>query len=95
MELIFPITPDFAMKGVLFYDGGAGFDTPYACELPTAKLTGNNFDYRHSVGFGVRLLNPMPVRIDWGFKLDPRRDKNDPTRNESPSEVHFGMNYDW
>jgi hypothetical protein len=51
-------------------------------------ITDNKFDYRHAVGFGLRMLNPMPVKVDWGFKLDPRK-------NESAYEVHFGMTYDW
>ena len=96
-ELYFPITPDLTIKGLVFYDGGAGFDTPYSkcITCDTRDFTGNKFDYRHSVGFGVRLLNPVPVRIDWGFKLDPRRDKRRPELSESASEVHFGMAYDW
>ena len=96
-ELYFPITPDLTIKGLVFYDGGAGFDTPYSHCIPCSvtDFTDNRFDYRHSVGFGVRLLNPVPVRIDWGFKIDPRRDKRRPELSESASEVHFGMNYDW
>jgi len=92
-ELGFPITPDFNLKGVVFYDGGAGFQNPFVndcvntCREPK-MLQGNNFDYRHSVGVGIRMMNPMPMRIDWGFKLDPRK-------GESASEVHFGMTYDW
>ncbi len=88
-ELIFPITPDMNMKGVVFYDGGAGFDNPYLNEcvdrlkLPHS-VQSNNFDYRHAVGVGIRMLQPMPIKIDWGFKLDPRK-------GESASEVHFGM----
>ena len=33
-ELLFPITPDFNMKGVFFYDGGAGWDNPYVAIYP-------------------------------------------------------------
>lgn len=94
-ELIFPITQDFSMKGVLFYDGGAGWDNPNAQAVSCQFITGNSFSYRHSVGLGLRVLNPMPMRIDWGFKLDPRRDRFNPKNNESASEVHFGMTYDW
>lgn len=94
-ELIFPITPDFNMKGVVFYDGGAGWDSPYTTAANECLIQNNNFSYRHSVGVGVRILNPMPVRIDWGFKLDPRQDRFDPTRSESASEIHFSMSYDW
>ncbi len=87
-ELIFPITPDFSLKGLVFYDGGAGWDNPYVANVNPLLLTGNSFDYRHAVGFGVRMLRPMPMRIDWGFKLDPRE-------GERVSELHFGMTYDW
>lgn len=91
-ELIFPITSDLNMKAVAFYDGGTGFHNPYANFLNSpASCLGfqdNNFDYRHAVGVGIRLLQPMPIKIDWGFKIDPRK-------NESPYEVHFGMAYDW
>lgn len=89
-ELGFPITPDMSMRGVLFYDGGVGWDNPYVDRCVTNKnlVTNNGFDYRHAVGFGVRLTNPMPIRVDWGFKIDPRK-------GESPYELHFGMTYDW
>lgn len=94
-ELIFPITPDLNLKGVLFYDGGAGWDNPYANFLPPANLTGNGFDYRHAIGVGFQLLNPMPLRVGWGFKIDPRRNRRDPRRDESSYEAYFGMNYTW
>jgi outer membrane protein insertion porin family len=87
-ELIFPITKDFSMKGVVFYDGGSGWDNPYSREIPQRFLKNNSFSYRHAVGVGIRLLQPMPIKVDWGFKLDPRK-------GEPASEVHFGMTYDW
>ncbi|KIX85183.1 hypothetical protein J120_02475 [candidate division TM6 bacterium JCVI TM6SC1] len=87
-ELLFPITPDLSIKGLAFYDGGAGWDNPVAFRLAPQYLIRNNFDYRHSVGVGLRILQPMPVRIDWGFKLDPRD-------GEKGYEVHFGTSYDW
>jgi hypothetical protein len=37
----------------------------------------------------------MPVNIDWGFKIDPRKNKKFPNQSESASEIHFGMSYDW
>lgn len=89
-ELLFPVTRDFNLKGVVFYDGGAGWNNPFVSAIPNLSqfITNNSFNYRHTVGFGIRLLNPMPIRIDWGFKLDARK-------YESPYEVHFGMTYDW
>ncbi len=87
-ELIFPVAPDFSIKGVLFYDGGAGWDTPDADQIARRRLKNNHFSYRHSVGFGVRIYKPTPIRIDWGFKLDRRR-------GESASEVHLTSSYDF
>lgn len=94
-ELIFPITPDFNMKGVVFYDGGAGWSNPNADRIHTPGLRNNSFDYRHAVGFGLRLLSPTPVRVDIGFKLDPRKDRVNPRDSETGYEIHFGMNYSW
>lgn len=87
-ELIFPINPDMTMKGLVFYDGGAGWDNPYVPDTPSPFITGNTFDYRHAIGFGLRMLNPMPIRIDWGFKIDPRE-------GEAHHQVHFSTSYDW
>lgn len=94
-ELIAPITADMNMKAVVFYDGGTGFNNPYITAADKPFVSGNNFDYRHAVGIGIRVLQPMPVNIDWGFKIDPRKNRLFPKRGESASEVHFGMSYDW
>jgi outer membrane protein insertion porin family len=94
-ELVAPITADMNMKAVVFYDGGTGFNNPYVTNADKPFVTGNNFDYRHAVGIGIRILQPMPVNIDWGFKIDPRKNRLFPNRGESASEVHFGMSYDW
>ncbi len=87
-ELQFPITADMTMKGAFFYDGGTGFNNPYVYADQAPYVTGNGFDYRHAVGFSIRVLNPMPIRVDWGFKLDQRT-------GESSSEVHFASAFDW
>lgn len=87
-EFIFPIAPDFSIKGMFFYDGGAGWRTPDADQISPKRLQNNGFDYRQSVGIGVRLLRPTPVRIDWGFKLDRRK-------GEKVSEVHLTMSHDF
>jgi len=94
-ELVAPITADMNMKAVIFYDGGTGFDNPYVTNADKPFVTANNFDYRHAVGIGIRILQPMPMNIDWGFKIDPRKNRLFPNRGESASEVHFGMSYDW
>ncbi len=87
-ELIFPITPDMNMKGVFFYDGGAGWDNPYVTNANRQFIRNNGFNYRHAVGFGIRIYQPMPIKIDWGFKLDPRK-------GEPAYEVHFNSAYEW
>lgn len=87
-ELIFPITQDMNFKGVLFYDGGAGWDNPYVDEVDRRFIQNNHFNYRHAVGFGIRLYNPMPIKVDWGFKLDPRK-------GEPAYEIHFNSAYEW
>ena len=87
-ELVFPFTEDLSIKGSVFYDGGCGWDTPNAKYIDPIRLRNNSFDYRHSIGLGVRLLQPQPIRIDWGFKLDKRE-------GESLNEVHFSTYYDF
>lgn len=88
-ELFFPVTADQSIKGVLFYDGGAGWDTPNPL-LAEPYITNNKFDFRHAIGFGVRITQPTPVRIDVGFKLDRRKRAGEPA-----SRVHFGMNQEF
>ncbi len=86
-ELVFPITRDFNIAGLVFYDGGAGWDTPGASSIDGIKqglLKNNNFNFRQSVGFGVKIRSPMPMSIAVGFKLDHRK-----RLSENVSEVHF------
>ena len=89
-ELIFPINPDFSIKGAVFYDGGAGWDTPDANCISPINLRNNKFNYRHAIGVGLRLLNPAPLQVDWGFKLD--RNKK---AGESVTEIYFTMNHNF
>jgi len=88
LELVFPITSNLTMKGSVFYDGGSGWDTPDAKSIRPDHLRNNSFDYRHCIGIGIRLLEPQPIRVDWGFKLDRRT-------GESASEVQFSGYYDF
>lgn len=90
MELVFPLIPDYSMKAHVFYDSGAGWNTPKSDIPDRSFIKRDKFDLRHSVGFGLNLLKPMPAKIDWGFKLD--RKKKD---GESPHEFHLSMNYAW
>ncbi len=89
-ELIFPISPDYAMKGHIFYDAGAGWNTPKEDIPDISKIIRDRFDVRHTIGVGLNLSQPMPAKIDWGFKLDRRKNAG-----ESPHEFHLTMNYAW
>ena len=86
-ELIFPIMQDMSIKGVVFYDGGSGWDTPTTF-IEHTNLKNNSFDYRHSIGIGIRMINPQPIKVDWGFKLDKQP-------GESATEVSFSSYYDF
>ncbi|KKP23848.1 MAG: Outer membrane protein assembly factor BamA [candidate division TM6 bacterium GW2011_GWF2_28_16] len=90
VELQFPLIPDYSMRGHLFYDAGAGWNTPKDEITNKAFIKRDKFDLRHAVGFGLNLTQPMPAKIDWGYKLD--RDK---AAGESAHEFHLNMNYAW
>lgn len=91
VELLFPITGDGNMRGVVFYDGGASWDTPeITSEALRNRIENNAFEYRHSIGFGFRASSPAPIRVDWGFKLDRKKE-----RNENISKVHITMAQDF
>jgi outer membrane protein insertion porin family len=88
-ELIFPITKDFNIIGLVFYDGGAGWDTPGALDIENIRetrglLRNNNFNFRQAVGFGFKMRSPTPISIAVGLKLDHNK-----RMRESVSEVHF------
>lgn len=92
-ELVFPLVPDYSMKGHFFYDAGTGWRTVVdgiSEDNQKNLIKRNNFVMRHSVGFGLNLMQPVPAKIDWGYKLD--RNKK---AGESASEFHLSMNYAW
>ena len=89
-ELIFPLIPDYSMKAHLFYDAGAGWNTPKEGIPFRQGIKRDKFNLRHTVGFGLNLMKPVPAKIDWGFKLDRKKHEK-----ESPSEFHLSMNYAW
>jgi outer membrane protein insertion porin family len=101
-ELIVPLTADLTTRAVIFYDGGAGWNMPYKDYLrgkvfeidPTfpfnATLQNDNFFYRHSVGAGIRMLNPTPLQIDFGIKLNPAK-----IFKNKLTELHFSMTHEF
>lgn len=86
-EIIFPLLRAYQMKGHLFYDAGAGWSSPLWNKTQPNLITRNSFNIRHAVGFGINLVHPQPIKIDWGFKLD--RDKR---TGESSNEMHISAN---
>ncbi|HOV89472.1 MAG TPA: outer membrane protein assembly factor BamA [Syntrophorhabdaceae bacterium] len=65
LEWIFPIYKPAGVKGVLFYDAGAGFDDSNGFMLK---------DMRAGAGFGIRWFSPLgPIRLELGFNLFPKK----------------------
>lgn len=69
-ELIFPLLEAQGIKGVLFYDAGQVFNDDEDWNV--------NDSAKSAVGFGVRWLSPMgPLRLVWGYNLDPTPDEDE------------------
>ena len=63
-EWIFPIYKPAGVKGVLFFDTGAGFDS------------WNSLRMRTAAGAGIRWFSPLgPIRLEFGFNLNPKDDE--------------------
>lgn len=102
VEFIVPLTADLTTRAVVFYDGGAGWDMPYKDYLRTqvntidptfpfnATLKNDQFFYRHSVGAGIRMLNPTPLQVDFGIKLNPSK-----AFKNKLTEMHFSMTHEF
>ena len=96
------MSADLTTRAVVFYDGGAGWDMPYKNDLraeinkidPTfpfnTTLQNDSFFYRHSVGIGIRMLNPTPLQVDFGIKLNPSKIFKSKT-----TELHFSMTHEF
>jgi outer membrane protein insertion porin family len=64
IEYIIPLVKEARINGVLFYDAGSGFGKNDSIALS---------DLRTSAGGGFRWLSPIgPLRLEWGYNLDPR-----------------------
>jgi outer membrane protein insertion porin family len=69
LELEFPLFQNLGVRGVVFSDFGNAF-APGKYSDPTVPLS-----LYKSVGFGFRWFSPIgPLRFEWGFPLDRRRD---------------------
>lgn len=67
-EIIFPLLEENGLLGVVFLDAGNVYDTS------------DNWDFsrlKRSVGLGLRWLSPLgPLRLEWGYNLDPVGDED-------------------
>jgi len=85
LELEFPFFEKVGVRGVLFFDAGNSF-APGEFSDPAVPLS-----LYKSVGFGLRWFSPIgPLRFEWGFPLDRRRDPLDRTRYlDQPLDFQF------
>jgi outer membrane protein insertion porin family len=68
-EIIFPILEKQGVQGVLFFDAGKVLNDDEDWSFDS---------YRKSTGLGMNWLSPMgPLRIVWGYNLDPLDDEDD------------------
>lgn len=64
VEWIFPLVKDAGLKGLVFFDCGNVYAEHGDWDFGEIKK---------SVGGGFRWLSPMgPLRLEWGYNLDPR-----------------------
>ncbi len=88
-ELIFPFMSNRNMRVHLFYDCGCAWDTPKTEIIRDnmQRIKHDNFHLRHTIGVGLNILQPQPIKVSFGYKLD--RNKR---IGETPHEFHIGMN---
>lgn len=88
-ELIFPLLSNYNMKIHLFYDAGCAWDTPKTETLRahSTHIKSDSFNMRHTIGIGLNITQPQPIKLSFGYKLD--RNKR---IGETPHEFHIGMN---
>jgi len=68
LEYIFPLIKEQGLMGVIFHDIGNVYGTDQVWHISRVK---------RSVGAGVRWLSPLgPLRLEWGYNLDPKADED-------------------
>lgn len=71
VELIFPLLETQGVMGVAFYDAGQVLNDDEDWGDTEESI-------KNAVGLGVRWLSPMgPLRLVWGYNLDPQPDEDD------------------
>ncbi|MBI2353101.1 outer membrane protein assembly factor BamA [Candidatus Dependentiae bacterium] len=94
VEFIAPLSSNLNTRLVLFYDGGAGWKTPYLDNIIKTnpaycnEIKNNNFFYRHTVGVGVRIKSPSPLQVDFGIKLNPSK-----KFRKELTQLHFNVEH--
>jgi outer membrane protein insertion porin family len=69
VEYRFPIIKGQGVVGLVFFDAGNVYTETTAANIEER-------DFAMSVGGGVRWYSPMgPLRLEWGYNLDPQRDE--------------------
>jgi len=64
LEYLFPLIPEIAFKGVLFFDVGNTWEQ--------GRWPWDGRQLRYAYGAGVRWYSPMgPLRFEWGWNLKP------------------------
>jgi outer membrane protein insertion porin family len=84
LELEFPIVQEAGIRGVFFYDLGNAF--------PQGKWSDPavNYSLYKSFGFGLRWFSPIgPLRFEWGFPLNRRKDPVTGTYIDQPLDFQF------
>jgi outer membrane protein insertion porin family len=80
LEVEFPIFQKVGIRGVVFHDLG----NAYAAGEDVST------DVLKSVGFGLRWFSPIgPLRFEWGFPLDRRRDPITRRYQDEPLDFQF------
>jgi outer membrane protein insertion porin family len=83
-ELEFPLVAEAGVRGVIFSDFGNAFGPgKYSDSEVSLSL------YK-SVGFGMRWFSPIgPLRFEWGFPLDRRKDRITGEYIDEPLDFQF------
>ncbi len=85
LELEFPLLQTAGIKGVVFSDAGNAFAAGELDATPRCR-----YSLYKSVGFGFRWFSPIgPLRFEWGFPLNRRKDKLTGTYIDQPVDFQF------
>ena len=83
-ELEYPIVEKMGIRAVVFFDMGNAF-APGSYTDPTVSAS-----LYKSVGFGFRWFSPIgPLRFEWGFPLNRRRDPITGAYIDAPVDFQF------